>query len=164
MSEATGASDLTDHASDETHAGRGPLVIELTLSSEAGNERVAMERVAAAVASVGLTEDQLDRLKTAVAETTLNAIEHGNRYNPDLEVKIEVYVSPGAVAVRVTDQGSGPPAGSRVAPDLDAKLAGEQSPRGWGLFLIEHMVDEMRVSGDSSHHTVELTIRRDTAE
>ena len=33
---------------------------------------------------------------------------------------------------------------------------GAQAPRGWGLFLIKNMVDDMRVSGDGTHHTVEL--------
>jgi anti-sigma regulatory factor (Ser/Thr protein kinase) len=43
-------------------------------------------------------------------------------------------------------------------PDLKAKLKGAQSPRGWGLFLIQNMVDEMRVSGNPDHHTIELVI------
>ena len=30
------------------------------------------------------------------------------------------------------------------APDLEAKLEGLQKPRGWGLFLIQNMVDDVR--------------------
>ena len=45
-------------------------------------------------------------------------------------------------------------------PDLDAKLAGLQSSRGWGLFLIQNMVDELHVSSDDRHHTVELIMNR----
>jgi anti-sigma regulatory factor (Ser/Thr protein kinase) len=44
------------------------------------------------------------------------------------------------------------------APDLEAKLQNMQTPRGWGLFLVKNMVDEMRVSGDENHHTVELIL------
>jgi anti-sigma regulatory factor (Ser/Thr protein kinase) len=62
--------------------------------------------------------------------------------------------------VQITDRGS-VPVPDPVAPDLDAKLAGEQSPRGWGLFLIEKMVDEMYVYGDAQHHTVELVVHLD---
>jgi anti-sigma regulatory factor (Ser/Thr protein kinase) len=47
-----------------------------------------------------------------------------------------------------------------VTPDLDAKLAGEQSSRGWGLFLIEKMVDKMNVTNDQNHHILELVFRR----
>jgi anti-sigma regulatory factor (Ser/Thr protein kinase) len=42
-------------------------------------------------------------------------------------------------------------------PDLEAKLEGLQSPRGWGLFLIKNMVDEMNVHQDATRrHTLEL--------
>ncbi|MGH2514706.1 MAG: hypothetical protein ACRDHP_03540, partial [Ktedonobacterales bacterium] len=43
-------------------------------------------------------------------------------------------------------------------PDLGAKLAGLQSPRGWGLFLIHELVDAVHVSGDAASHTVELVM------
>ena len=46
--------------------------------------------------------------------------------------------------MRVTDQGGEKPIPDAVTPDIEAKLAGEQTPRGWGLFLIEQMVDEVR--------------------
>jgi anti-sigma regulatory factor (Ser/Thr protein kinase) len=45
-------------------------------------------------------------------------------------------------------------------PDLQAKLAGEQSPRGWGVFLMRHMVDDIRVRHDGARHTVELVVYR----
>ena len=52
------------------------------VASEPGNERLALARVAEAVAASGLAPARLERLKTAVAEATMNAIEHGNRGRP----------------------------------------------------------------------------------
>ena len=51
---------------------------------------------------------------------------------------------------------------SRKRPEqgMAAKLAGEQSPRGWGLFLIRNMVDEMHVHQAENRHTIELIMRR----
>jgi hypothetical protein len=46
-------------------------------------------------------------------------------------------------------------------PDLDAKLEGKQKPRGWGLFLIRHMVDGMDVHAADGHQTVTLILARD---
>ena len=60
--------------------------------------------------------------------------------------------------VSITDHGGGQDIAERDAPDLEAKLAGLQSPRGWGLFLIRSMVDEMNVRSDDVHHTVELVM------
>ena len=71
----------------------------------------------------------------------MNAMEHGNHYNPDLPATIRVDASSSAIAVKITDHGGGDEIVEPEAPDLDAKLAGNQSPRGWGLFLIREMVD-----------------------
>ena len=130
---------------------------ELSIPSEPGNERQATEEVARAVTGLGLPERTLERLKTAVAEATMNAMEHGNRYNPEVPVKIEVWLLQKRLLVRIIDRGSSPPPSPKPErPDLEAKLEGLQSPRGWGLFLIKNMVDDMRVSGNPDHHTVEL--------
>lgn len=139
-------------------AGSGDLqlVAEFEVASEVGNERAAMERVAQIVSDMPLARDRVDRLKTAVAEATMNAMEHGNEYRADVPVKIRVCRSAEALSVTITDQGGGQFVREAEAPDIDAKLAGLQSPRGWGLFLIQNMVDEMRVTSDDLHHTVEL--------
>ena len=120
-----------------------------------------MEEVASAVSGLGLPERTLERLKTAVAEAPMNAMEHGNNYRPVLPVLIEVSVSEADLYVKITDEGSGPPAFHLETPDIEAKLEGMQSLRGWGLFLIRNLVDDMNVTGDEHHHTVELIIHLD---
>jgi len=132
------------------------------VASEPGNERVALARVAEAVAGTGLAAQRLDRLKTAVAEATMNAIEHGNRNQADLPVDIEVTQQGTDIVVTITDQGGLHRAGAGEQPDLARKLAGEQSPRGWGLFLIRNMVDAMDVTTEGTRHTVRLTMATTT--
>lgn len=131
-----------------------------TVRSEPGNERLALAQVAEAVAGEGLSPARLERLKTAVAEAAMNAIEHGNRNQPEVPVDVEVTVADGDIVVTITDQGGAPgQAGPGAEPDLAAKLAGEQAPRGWGLFLIRHMVDAMDVTTEGTRHTVRLVMR-----
>ena len=87
----------------------------------------------------------------------MNAMEHGNHYLPEKPVAITVQASHEALLVRIVDHGGTrllP--GDTVEPDIEAKLAGLQSPRGWGLFLIKNMVDDMHIFEDATHHTVEL--------
>ena len=129
---------------------------EFSLPSEPGNERQAMNRVAEIAIAAGFPEPRIDRLQTAVAEATMNAMEHGNQYDPELLVTIRVVRSDRSLSVIITDQGGSQDIPEHVLPDLDAKLTGEQSPRGWGLFLIENMVDEMHVHRDEQHHVIEL--------
>jgi len=142
-------------------SGARRTLAELSVPSEPGNERRAMEEVVGAVSNLGLPERTLERLKTAVAEATMNAMEHGNDYRAEMPVLIEVSASEADLSVRITDEGSGPPAFDSETPDLAAKLEGVQTPRGWGLFLIKSMVDEMNVTGDEHHHTIELILHLD---
>ena len=89
----------------------------------------------------------------------MNAMEHGNRYRPEVPVKIRVLASDADLLVRITDQGGSPvPDPDKEVPDLEAKLEGLQSPRGWGLLLIKNMVDEMHITSDAVHHTIELVM------
>jgi serine phosphatase RsbU (regulator of sigma subunit)/anti-sigma regulatory factor (Ser/Thr protein kinase) len=128
------------------------------VASEPGNERQAIDQVAEAVAGLGLTGPRLERLKTAVGEATMNAIEHGNGNRPELAVEVSVVADADDLKVRITDQGGERPLPEVQTPDLEAKLAGLQTPRGWGLFLIQNMVDDLRTSVDRDHHTIELVM------
>ena len=129
------------------------------LPSEPGNERLAAARVLEAVGGLGLSERRMKRLETAVAESTMNAMEHGNRYDIDKPVEITVFKDGEQLRIHVADYGGGPAAAASATPDLEAKLAGEQSPRGWGLFLIKNMVDELNTYVSPERHTIELVIR-----
>jgi anti-sigma regulatory factor (Ser/Thr protein kinase) len=137
-------------------AGRGLAAFQVP--SEPGNERMAIDQVAEAVAGLGLDEARMERLKTAVGEATMNAIEHGNQNRPELLVEVSVAADEGSLTVRISDQGGERPLPEVETPDLEAKLEGLQTPRGWGLFLIQNMVDELRTDVDEDHHTIELVM------
>ena len=121
-----------------------------------------MDRVAAAIADLGLPPARLERLKTAVSETAMNAIEYGSQGDPDVPVDIVVETTAESIVVRITDRAlSGGVPSEPEAPDIERKLAGEQKPRGWGLFLIKNMVDSMDVTSDGTTQTVTLTMARE---
>jgi anti-sigma regulatory factor (Ser/Thr protein kinase) len=150
---------MTDPKPARTDAELGRTLADFSVPSEPGNERMAMETVAETVKGLGFSGENLERLKTAVAEATMNAMEHGNEYRPEVPVELQVLVTDRDLLVRITDRGSGPPPREDAdAPDLLAKLEGVQTPRGWGLFLIKSMVDDMNITGDEGHHTVELVV------
>jgi anti-sigma regulatory factor (Ser/Thr protein kinase) len=152
---------MTDPKPARTDADLRRVLADFSVPSEPGNERLAMETVAQAVRDLNIRGENLERLKTAVAEATMNAMEHGNHYRAEVPVLIEVSASDTQLSIKISDEGSGPPAFHAETPDLEAKLKGMQSPRGWGLFLIKNMVDDMEVTGDEHHHTVELILHLD---
>jgi anti-sigma regulatory factor (Ser/Thr protein kinase) len=140
-------------------AANGRVLAAFELPSAPGNERQAIDRVESAIADLGLDPARVERLKTAVAEATMNAMEHGNEYRADRPVSIRVIHGPEQLSVHVTDLGDPAELPAPEQPDLEAKLAGRQKPRGWGLLLIEKMVDEARVTTEAGKHTVELVLR-----
>ena len=115
--------------------------------------------MSAIVAPLGLDDARLKRLETAVGEATMNAMEHGNQYRVEQPVVVRVLTEADLVRVQITDQGGGdPPEREAEVPDIEAKLAGLQRPRGWGLFLIKNMVDEAHETSDGDLHTLELVM------
>ncbi|MGH3331786.1 MAG: ATP-binding SpoIIE family protein phosphatase, partial [Nocardioidaceae bacterium] len=134
-------------------------VVEFDVPSMEGNERLALERVSTIVAPLGLVEARRKRLETAVAEATMNAMEHGNRYSADKPVTVRVMTGSDEVRVQIVDHGGGPSGDENEVPDIEAKLAGLQRPRGWGLFLIKEMVDEAHEFSDGEEHILELVMR-----
>jgi serine phosphatase RsbU (regulator of sigma subunit)/anti-sigma regulatory factor (Ser/Thr protein kinase) len=137
------------------------LFQETSIASAPGNEQQAMAWVAEVVHPLHLSTDQLENLKTAVAEAVMNAMEHGNHYAPGTCVTLQVLASATSVVVRIRDAGNGKqhPISEPGEPDLEAKLAGQETPRGWGLFLIQRLVDEIHIVNEEHFHMLELIMQ-----
>lgn len=155
----TAGGPVPDAEGEPARPGRWRPIAEFSLASEAGNERAAVERVTSE-ARAFLPDEPLRRLRTAVTEAVLNAIEHGNRGNPELPVTVQLLQSDRDLLVRVRDEGPGASMPEYVEPNLEAKLAGREPPRGWGLFLIRNMVDEIRETTDDGRHVLEMIVHR----
>jgi serine phosphatase RsbU (regulator of sigma subunit)/anti-sigma regulatory factor (Ser/Thr protein kinase) len=135
--------------------GKWESIATFQVVSAPGNERLAIDGVTEATQDIILPARTRERLKTAVAEGTMNAMEHGNQYDRSLPVHITVRTSGGLLSILISDYGGA----QRLEvqdPDLDAKLAGDQSPRGWGLYLIHNMVDEMHSQVVGDRHILDL--------
>jgi len=117
-------------------------VIELSVPSRLGLEQVAVDASAALASLMGFSEDRVEDLKTAVEEACINAIEHGNNENSSTKVLVELIADKSKLQVDIHDRGKGIP-GDIEKPDIDAKIARKQKPRGWGLFLIQSLMDEV---------------------
>ncbi len=146
--------------SAEAPGGEDEVLVAFELASAPGNEREAIARVEAAINGSGLAPDRLERLKTAVGEATMNAMEHGNKYDADLLVSVRVLRDADSLRVQVVDHGGDAPHPEPEQPDIEAKLEGRQTPRGWGLFLIKAMVDEARETTEGDRHMLELVLHQ----
>jgi serine/threonine-protein kinase RsbW len=119
------------------------VMVELYIPSILGFEKVAMATAAALAQEIGFSKDRVADLRTAVSEACLNAIEHGNQQDASVQVLVTLTVDGQELQVDVDDQGGGIGA-MPDAPDIDEKVAGNSPSRGWGMFLIQNLVDEVR--------------------
>lgn len=120
----------------------GEQKMELHVPSVLGFEKVAMDFAASVAKMMRFPEERIEDLKTAVAEACINAIEHGNNLDATTSVGVTLTLEPSRLLVDVQDQGSGisnPP-----TPDMAEKIAGKEKTRGWGLFLIQSLMDEVK--------------------
>ena len=90
----------------------------------------------------------------------MNAMEHGNEYRADRPVSIRVLaVRRTACACRSPTRAARPSCREPRRRTSRPSSRADQKPRGWGLFLIEKMVDEARVTGEGGRRTLELVLR-----
>lgn len=140
-------------------SGAQGILLELEVACRPDGERGVAARVVEAATAAGLPVDRARRLESGVAESVMNAMEHGNRYRDDLPVHVQVIRRPSSLTVEVRDAGlSGPIPDTVEQPDLEAKLRGDEPTRGWGLFLATRMVDEVRTHHDEHGNTTVLVM------
>jgi serine/threonine-protein kinase RsbW len=118
-------------------------VHELHIPNKFGSEKIVMEQVATLAKKIGFSDDRIEDLKTAVSEACLNAIEHGNEMNATTKVGISLSVNGTKMKVSVEDKGNGM-RGKMNEPNIDNKINGTETPRGWGIFLIKNLMDDIK--------------------
>jgi serine/threonine-protein kinase RsbW len=101
----------------------------------------------------GFDEDAMQHIAMAVREAAVNAVLHGNAYDPNKHVTASFETTPESLVIKITDQGPG------LNPDtLPDPLAPENILRGSGrgIFLIRAFMDEVHFR--ELHPGTELTL------
>ncbi len=128
---------------------------EIHIPNVFGSEKIVMKKVALLASEIGFSDDRIEDLKTAVSEACLNAIEHGNKMKTGTKVAVSLSTDKTKMKVSIEDRGKGVN-GTVNEPNIDDKIKGtDKSTRGWGLFLIKRLVDEVQFEpkGDGSNMT-----------
>ncbi|MBR0224605.1 MAG: ATP-binding protein [Thermoguttaceae bacterium] len=76
-------------------------------------------------------------IRLALDEAVANAIEHGNRRDPDKKVRLSAEISGERILVSIQDEGPGFNFDAIKDPTLDENL---ELPQGRGLFLIRNFM------------------------
>jgi serine/threonine-protein kinase RsbW len=121
-------------------------VLDHHYSSTLESVDLAESEILKAAEQSGFDEDDQHRIGMAVRECMVNAVVHGNRYNRNKKVHVQVLVEnqeQGArLTIRVTDQGEGFEMHQVPDPLHDTNLLRHS---GRGLFLMGAFMDDMKV-------------------
>lgn len=113
-----------------------------------------MDRAAAGVLRSmdrqGFRDTAIRKMKIALAELLVNALEHGNRKDPTKRVIIGYTADAYRVKVSVMDEGDGFKPSSIPDPTLEGNVIKD---RGRGLFLARHFVDKIQFNAKANRVT-----------
>jgi serine/threonine-protein kinase RsbW len=117
-------------------------LLDQTYSSTLESVDQAEAEILAAAAAAGFDEDEQHRIGMAVRECMVNAVVHGNRYNRNKRVAVNVSLAGRQFTVRITDQGEGFEIQEVPDPLQDNNLLRHS---GRGLFLMGAFMDDVKV-------------------
>jgi serine/threonine-protein kinase RsbW len=130
-------------------AGRLRFALNSTMES-VGEVEAAADKMAG---EAGLDEDERFHVTMAVREAAVNAVLHGNEYDPTKQITVSCENTGDALVFTIADQGKG--LDPETIPD---PLAPENLLRGTGrgIFLIRSFMDEVHFR--QLHPGTELTL------
>ena len=136
--------------------------VVLTLRMSPEMEIEACEKASAVAESMNMSQDKIDEIKMAVIEACMNACEHSHAARREIEMIFSVLGSdePEKLQITVRDGGRGFPPDVRSAKTPDKKGPLNLSKRGWGLQIIEGLMDEVKIESSSSGTTVVMSKAR----
>ena len=116
--------------------------VELTLESTLESVDQAEEMAVDFARSAGFDEDDQNKIGMAVRESMVNAVCHGNKYDPGKKTGLRLELAERKIVITVTDQGDGFELSGLPNPLAEENLL---KASGRGIFLIRAFMDELYV-------------------
>ena len=141
----------------------GKLVLELfamtehresyTLDSTLETVDSAEQTAGRIAAAAGFDEDEVMQISMAVREAAVNAVLHGNAYDPGKKVRVEFERTGGDLVITIRDQGKGLDLAKIPDPTSAENL---MKTSGRGIFLIRSFMDEVLINPSQTGTEIKL--------
>ncbi len=131
---------------------------EVRIPRAQGSEKMARDAAARFAAELGFSGERIEDIKTAVNEACLNAVEHAGGASAG-EILVRLKAEPDGALIEVINRGK-VPALPDTNPDIRKKIGGKERPRGWGVYLMKKLADEVTFASKRGVTTVTLRFRR----
>ena len=127
--------------------------VELTLPILPNMELIATQTAEVISRHMNLTEDQVGEISMALIEATINAFEHSKAEN---NVFINFLIEEDSLVIKVIDKGIGFDKTKVESPKIENKIGKDKRKRGWGLQLIQELMDSVEFESNDEGTTVTM--------
>jgi len=117
--------------------------LRFIIPSDFAESRQVQSRILEELQRYDYAPDAIFAIKLALEEAIINAIKHGNKFDPAKVVRIEAHVSPQQTEIIIEDEGAGFERSTVPDPTADENL---HSLHGRGLLLMESYMNEVNYS------------------
>jgi len=128
-------------------------IVELTIPVLPDMELLATQTSAAVAKHMNLDDEKTAEINMALSEACINAFEHSESKS---EIEIHFKISEDSLVIQVTDSGKGFDKSKVDIPNIEEKISSEYK-RGWGLKLIEELMDTVKFDSSEDGTTVTMT-------
>jgi len=131
--------------------------VELTLPIIPDMELAAIKTSEVIAKHMDLGEEKSAEISMALIEATINAFEHSESEAGNVE--IHFVIQDETLVIKVTDKGKGFDKTNVKIPKIEEKL-GSDRKRGWGLKLIQELMDTVEFESSPEGTTVTMTKKK----
>jgi serine/threonine-protein kinase RsbW len=115
----------------------------LKIESSINNLRIVENAIDEIVNEIGITQENYGKILVSTLEAVNNAIMHGNKFNKDKIVDVEISFKNEKLKVKISDQGNGFIPGDVPDPTMPKNI---EALNGRGIFLMSKLADEIKYS------------------
>lgn len=125
------------------------------LPSDLDVGHAAIEELMNALGAAGWEGMDLFRIQMAIEEAVVNAIEHGNKKDPDKKIRLVFEVTRSTVVMAISDEGLGFDHRNVADPTSEDLV---DKPRGRGVMLMRELMNEVNFN-EVGNHVVMIKMR-----
>jgi len=138
-------------------SSKPPPKVELTIPIIHDMELAATKTAEVVAKHMGLDEEKSAEISMAIIEATINAFEHSDSEAGNVE--IHFVIQRDTLLITVTDRGKGFDRSKVKIPKIEEKLSSDFK-RGWGLQLIQELMDTVKFESSEEGTTVTMTKKK----
>jgi serine/threonine-protein kinase RsbW len=120
-------------------------------------DRAATRPADAAAEFMRMEKDKIEEIKLALIEACINAIEHSQ--SEDGRVSIDFDIGDQELTIHIKDSGHGFDPGKARKEVVKRRKSGK-SRRGWGLKIMEELMDKVDIQSDESGTVITMVKHR----